>query len=143
MKKKILIVNEASYLSTGFSVYGHELLSRLYQNDKYEVAEFAAYGEENPAERPATPWKFYPNVPSDPEELKAYEAKPSNAFGEWRFERVCLDFKPHIVVDWRDWWFCLSPYTTIVCDKGVTTAAEVQVGDNLLTHTGRYRKVKS
>jgi hypothetical protein len=37
-KKKILLVNEASYLATGFAVYGHEILTRLHKTDKYDIA---------------------------------------------------------------------------------------------------------
>jgi glycosyltransferase involved in cell wall biosynthesis len=106
-KKKILLVNEASYLATGFSVYGHEILTRLHNTDKYELAEFGIYGQDDDARWRSLPWKFYPNQPSEyaTEELQHYNSRPTNMFGEWRFERTCLDFQPDIVWDIRDWWF--------------------------------------
>ena len=46
-KKKILFVSEASWLSTGYSVYTKEILSRLNQIDEFEVAELACYVDRN------------------------------------------------------------------------------------------------
>ena len=33
-----------------------------------------------------------------------YNGNPSNQFGVWKFEQVCLDFKPDIVLSYRDPW---------------------------------------
>jgi glycosyltransferase involved in cell wall biosynthesis len=104
MKKRILLVNEASYLSTGFSVYGWEMLRRLVDSNKFEIAEFGAYGQDDDPRWRSLPWKFYPNQPAEGEEVEKYNNRITNQFGEWRFERTCLDFKPHIVWDIRDWW---------------------------------------
>jgi glycosyltransferase involved in cell wall biosynthesis len=104
MKKKILLVNEASYLSTGFSVYGLEVLNRLHATGKYELAEFGIFAQDEDARWRSTPWKFFPNQPSNQAEIEAYNARTTNQFGEWRFEKTCLQFKPHIVWDIRDWW---------------------------------------
>lgn len=35
MKKRVLLVNEASFMNTGFSVQAMALLQRLYKTDKY------------------------------------------------------------------------------------------------------------
>ena len=43
-KLKILMCSEASFLSSGFSIYAKEILSRLHNTNKYEIAEFASYG---------------------------------------------------------------------------------------------------
>jgi glycosyltransferase involved in cell wall biosynthesis len=104
MKKRILLVNEASFLSTGFSVYGLEILSRLHETGKYDIAEFGVYAQDEDARWRSLPWKFYPNQPSNEAELDVYNSRPGNQFGEWRFEKTCLQFKPHIVWDIRDWW---------------------------------------
>jgi glycosyltransferase involved in cell wall biosynthesis len=106
MRKKILFVNEASYLSTGFSVYGKELLTRLHKKNKYEIAELGAYAEEGDYRNQTVPWKFYPNKPHSQNEAEnqAYNSRQTNPFGEWRFEKTCLEFQPHIVADIRDWW---------------------------------------
>ena len=102
-KKRVLLVAEAHFLSSGFGTYAKELLTRLHATGKYELAEFAAYGRPNP---PDTPWLFYPNMPpdGDKEAHEAYNAHPSHQFGIWRFDKVCLDFKPDIVLSYRDPW---------------------------------------
>lgn len=127
-KPKILLVNEASFLHTGYSVYGKEVLSRLYDTNKYEIAELASYGPVTPTldeiesytrqfgipQMFDLPWRYYGNAPLNQKEHDEYNSSNTNQFGEWRFERTCLDFKPDIVIDIRDWWMMefqqRSPY---------------------------------
>jgi glycosyltransferase involved in cell wall biosynthesis len=111
---RILWCGEASYLNTGYAVYAREILGRLYNTNKYDIAEFACYGEVNSAKdtrRFGVPWRFYGNFPChgndgqpDPKEAEIYNSSQLNQFGEWRFNEVALDFKPHIVWDIRDNW---------------------------------------
>lgn len=108
-KKRVLWVNEASYLSTGYSTYGLEVMKRLHATGKYELAELAAYGDAtDPREARwrGLPWRFYPNMPdrNNEGEVNAYNASPLNQFGQFKFELACLDFKPDVVMDVRDWW---------------------------------------
>jgi len=88
-KKRILFCGEATYLNTGYATYGREVMKRLYQSDKYELAEFASYGE---GSKHNQPWGCYPNMPNTSvmNEVDAYNEKPTNQFGEWRFEEVLL-----------------------------------------------------
>ena len=46
----------------------------------------------------------YSNTPSNDQERKIYDSNPNNAFGLWRFNHVVLDFKPDIVLTYRDPW---------------------------------------
>tara|TARA_Y100001963_G_scaffold159549_1_gene263707 strand:+ start:6168 stop:7832 length:1665 start_codon:yes stop_codon:yes gene_type:complete len=104
-KHKILLCNEASFLFSGYGKYGKEVMSRLYDTGKYELAEFATYGRTNDPRDRGIPWTYYANAPSEKDpRLQEYNNNPSNQFGEWRFERVLLDFKPDIVFDIRDFW---------------------------------------
>jgi len=105
-KKRILFCNEASFLNTGYSVYGREVIGRIFNTNKYEIAEFGIYASKNDQRIKDIPWKIYPNHPdlSVEQEVAEYNACATNAFGEWRFEDVCLDFQPDIVVDIRDFW---------------------------------------
>lgn len=107
-KKRVLLVNEASYLATGFSTYGNEILSRLYKSGEFELAEFGSYARDDDPRNKNIPWKFYPNQPSnnDQEGLKQYHSDRTAQFGSLRFPQVCLDFKPDIVIDIRDYWMC-------------------------------------
>lgn len=103
-KKRILWLGEASFLNTGFSVYGKEVLSRLYLSGKYDIAELAVYGGVGDQRRMDLPWSYYGNMPVSQNEEGAYRSHPANQWGMWRLEQTLLDFKPDIVFDIRDWW---------------------------------------
>ena len=105
-KKRVLFVSEASYLNTGYATYSREVLKRLQATGKYELAEFSIYGKASHPQRGEIPWKNYPNMPEAEDEKgnQNYGAEAANQFGKWRFERVCIDFKPDIVLTIRDWW---------------------------------------
>lgn len=104
-KKRIFIANDASYLASGYGVYGKEILKRLHNSGKYEVAELGCYSTVTNPEIKDIPWKFYPNaVNADDKRFDQYKNNNANQFGAWRFNRAILDFKPHIVFDVRDYW---------------------------------------
>ena len=110
-KKRILFCSEATFLNTGYATYTREILNYLHGTGKYEIAEMAAYGEKNDPRAANIPWKYYgvmPNQNCEPkaseEELQGYNSRPTNQFGEWAFEHVCLDFLPDFVCDIRDFW---------------------------------------
>lgn len=115
MKKRVFLTNDASFLNTGYGIYGKEILTRLHNSEKYEVAELGCYaGLNNPAIA-KIPWKFYPNaVGADDPRYAQYNSNALNQFGLWRFNRCVVDFKPHIVFDIRDYWMFsyqeVSPY---------------------------------
>jgi len=106
MKKiRIFLVNDASFLNTGYSIYGKEILTRLHKNPKFEVAELGCFCENSNPEIKKIPWKFYSNgVSAGDKRLPDYKANSINAFGQWRFNRCVADFMPHIVFDIRDYW---------------------------------------
>lgn len=115
MKKRVFLTNDSSFLDTGYGVYGKEILSRLHNSGKYEVAELGCYASVGSEQIKSIPWKFYPNaVAQNDERINAYKANALNQFGLWRFNRAILDFKPHIVFDVRDYWMLayqeMSPY---------------------------------
>lgn len=114
-KKRVFIANDASYLDTGYGVYGKELLTRLHNSGKYEVAELGCYATVDNPNSKNIPWKFYPNgVNPQDKRITEYKANLLNQFGLWRFNKCILDFKPHIVFDVRDYWMFayqeLSPF---------------------------------
>ena len=104
-KLRVLMVSEASFLSSGFGTYTREILKRLHSTEKYEIAEFACYGKVNDPKDRDIHWRYYANAvnPDDPRS-KEYNSSMENQFGRWRFERVLLDFKPDVVIDVRDYW---------------------------------------
>jgi glycosyltransferase involved in cell wall biosynthesis len=104
-KKRVLLVSEAHYLASGFGTYSKQILRRLHDTGKYEIAEFACYGKASAVQD--TDWLFYANMAeegSSPEEIAAYAEHGVHQFGAWRFDRVCLDFKPDVVLCYRDPW---------------------------------------
>lgn len=115
-KPKILWVNESSVLATGFSVYGHEILTRLQATGKYEIAEIGSYVHPGDERLKDIPWKHYavmPKVVKNPKtgkpanlskDVQKYNSKRTNQFGEWIYNDVLLEFKPDIVIDIRDHW---------------------------------------
>ena len=106
-KKRILFCGEASFLNTGYATYVREMLTYLHATGKYDIAEFGAYANTEHEEARGLPWKFYGTMPSEQSSQAIkdeYNSKPTNQFGEFMFEHVCLDFLPDIVCDIRDFW---------------------------------------
>ena len=118
-KKKVLFISEAAYLNTGYAKYSKEIISRIFNTKNYDIAEFSIYGSPDDPRRASIPWKNYCNLPSNNDEQQGnlYNSNPANQFGAWRFERVCLDFEPDIVLTIRDFWMDSfiyhSPYRRI------------------------------
>lgn len=104
-KLKVLMVSEASFLTSGFGTYAKEILSRLHNTNKYTIAEFACYGKVNDPKDSDIHWKYYANaVDNNDPRSQEYNSSLENQFGRWRFERVLIDFKPDVVIDVRDYW---------------------------------------
>jgi len=98
---RILVVNEASFLHTGYSIYGKNILDRL-NRDGYEVAELAVYTTDTEEKIHNIPWTVFSNLPTTPEEQSRFNSDHSNVYGKFRFEEVICNFQPHIVIDIRD-----------------------------------------
>ena len=92
------MVSEAHFLHSVFGTYAKQILRRLHESGKYELAEFASYGKSSHLSN--TDWLYYGNVPEDhqSEAVKNYNQNQQFAFGSWRFDRVCLDFQPDVVL---------------------------------------------
>lgn len=104
-KKRILSISEASFIPSGFGTYNYEVLKRLYNTGKYEIAELACYGNINSSQANKIPWKYYANCVHDQDPRKQeYDSNPENQWGKWRLERVLLDFQPDICFSIRDPW---------------------------------------
>lgn len=134
-KRRILFSGEYSQLSTGFSTYMGYILPLLYKTGKYEIAEHASYlGPQHPL-LDQVPWLVYPNEPdqNDKKAWNSYMSNKTNVFGKWKFEEVLVDFKPDIV--------CFPGETLVYSKRGYLPIAEIQIGDEVLTHRNRFKKV--
>jgi len=101
-KKKVLFVTESHKMASGFGTYAKQVLPRLAATGKYELAEFASYGDFNSVNN--LDWLYFGNSPDSPEERKIFDQNPANHFGLWRFDKVVMHFKPDIVLTYRDPW---------------------------------------
>lgn len=107
MKKKILFCSEATFLNTGYATYTREILNYLHSTNKYEIAELGSYAHSQDNRAKNIPWKFYGVMPSPhapKNEHDRYNSAPTFQFGEYAFDNVCLDYRPDIVCDIRDFW---------------------------------------
>ncbi len=110
MKTRVLFVNEFSCHNSGYAKYGMEVLKRLSQKEDIEIAELACYGslfsKKDVLQSKDLPWDVFFNIPNldDPVQKKDYLSKKVNEFGLYSFHKVCSIFKPHVVMDIRDWW---------------------------------------
>ena len=96
-KKRILMCAESHSINSGFGLYTREILSRLHKTDKYEIAELSCYNTGQ--SECSVPWKVYPNaVDKTSQDFTTYNANPINAFGQWRFDKVVLNFRPDITL---------------------------------------------
>jgi len=106
MKKRILWVNEASFMNTGFSVQSMECLKRLYALDRYEIHELGSYSPQDDPRANSLPWKFYSAIPDQRDKIgtQRYANSMDGQFGSAVYEDVLLDCKPDIVIHARDPW---------------------------------------
>lgn len=134
-KKRILLVSEASYLGTGYSVYGFEIMKRLHQTGKYELCELGSFGSQTDAGKSKLSWGYFPNLPTpnNQQEYAEYHSDALNKFGAWKFEQACLYFRPDVVFSFRDYWMDefinRSPYRRLFSYFTMPTADSVPQPD--------------
>lgn len=139
-KKRILLVNEFHQLSTGYATYFKHILPYLYNTGEFEIAELAVFLSPGHPQKDQwlsqTPWKVYMNEPpanAPVEAHQAYRSDPLNQLGKFRLDEVLLDFKPDFC--------CVPPGTPVFSEYGYRPIDEIKVGDKVLTHKGRFKKV--
>jgi glycosyltransferase involved in cell wall biosynthesis len=107
-KPKILFNTEFTRLSTGYSIYGYELLKALHKMDKYEILELASYARGNDPYHQQlmreSPWKVIPVMPNNEVEQREYDSNPINEFGAYKFDQTCLEHQPDIICSFTDIW---------------------------------------
>lgn len=148
-KRRVLFVGEASFLATGFSTYWNEVLKRLHSMGEFELFEIGSYAHGDDHRCQQIPWKFYPVAPpqNNQEAMREYQIDcngrfPTRQFGEGIFSDVCLDCRPDLVFDIRDFWMCFKKGTPTVCGDGsIKSIEDIRVGDDVLSHTGETNKV--
>lgn len=103
MRKRVIIGGDTSTANSGFAVYKRNLLKGLMDSGLFEVAEVGFGGDIK--HRELVPWKYYPtNVSPDDPRFKEFASNSFNEYGVWRWDKVCLHFKPTHVVSSADPW---------------------------------------
>lgn len=112
MRPRILWCGEFSQLKTGYAVYAHEVLTRWFNTKKYDIAEQCCYAHQSDPRIQNVPWVTYCNLPdpNNEQQKQQYASSPTAQFGDWRFEEICIDFRPHIICDIRDFWMMSNQY---------------------------------
>lgn len=104
-KRKILLLGENPAACSGFGKYNKEVMTRLYNSNKFELAELSCYSTIEDQRLYNIPWKLYCNaVKSGDNRFAEYNRNPVNNFGNWRLEKTLLDFRPDILIGYRDFW---------------------------------------
>lgn len=103
MKLKVLFVSESPFVGTGYGVYTDNVLKRLADTGKYDLALHAIYGPINDIRARRLPYIYYGNQPLNPNDQE-YKSYHNAQFGGWRFNHICCDFRAHCVQDLRDVW---------------------------------------
>lgn len=114
-KKRILLCGEYSGLNSGYANWSRNLLNHLSYTNKYDIAELACFCNLEDIKNKPARWKIYPNaVQSTDKRYSSYKNSINNTYGQWRFDPVCLDFQPDIVIDFRDpWMFEYQSYSPL------------------------------
>lgn len=144
-KLKILFSGEASYSSTGYGRISHELLTRLHDSGKYRLSELGSFAECNDPRDTSIRWKYYANQVSDKDpRWGQFNSNEQNKTNAWRFDKVCLDFKPDIVLTIRDStmdsWIQLSPlrkYFYFIASPSVDSAPQIDDWVSYMLHCDR------
>ncbi|TXT66104.1 MAG: hypothetical protein BAJALOKI3v1_50104 [Promethearchaeota archaeon] len=105
-KPKIIWSGEASFLNTGFSVIANQILSRLYDTNKYEIVEIGSYAKTSDPRSNELPWTFYGVIPEDHETKykQEFDSSVYAQFGEKRLPHVMLQEKPDALICITDQW---------------------------------------
>lgn len=114
-KRRILVCGEYSQLNSGYANWSRNLLNGLSELNKYELAELACFCTVDHLKNKNHKWKVYANSvsPSD-DRVSSYKSSINNTYGQWRFDPVCLDFRPDVVIDFRDpWMFEYQSYSAL------------------------------
>jgi intein/homing endonuclease len=116
------------------------------------------------------PWKVIFNIPNKNDQIaQQMYAERNKRFGDskyggWAFDNVCAQEHPDTVIAIRDFWYdkfivespaskymnvvlmatvdsCFTSKTPITCIDDIKNIEDIIVGDRVLTHSGKYKKV--
>lgn len=108
MKKiKILLSSEWSKLGTGYGNINKALGNFFIKNKDFETIELASYCFDDNLERFSSDWTVVPAGPnrSNKQLMDQYNSNFYNQFGAYRGDSVIAEWKPDVIIDFRDYWY--------------------------------------
>jgi len=107
-KKKILFQSDFSLAKTGFGRNAREILTYLYNTNKYEIVHYCCSLPYSHPHLKVTPWKSIGSLPDNPQEMEALNKDPNMArmasYGGYLLDKVMQDEKPDIYIAVQDIW---------------------------------------
>lgn len=107
-KKKLLFHSDSALAKTGFGRNSKELLSYLYDTDKYEIYHYCCGANKNSEELNRTPWKSIGALPNDKSLLMKLNQDPQQGkdvnYGGYFINDVIKEIKPDVYIGAQDIW---------------------------------------
>ena len=107
-KKKILFQSDFSLAKTGFGRNTRELLTYLYNTNKYEIVNYSCSLQYSHPQLKLTPWKSIGSLPDNPQELENLNKDPNMArmasYGGYLLDKVISEEKPDVYIAVQDIW---------------------------------------
>lgn len=106
-KIKVMVVNECSFLASGYGRYGHNLLTHLHKDPRFEMIEMGTFYTLGDERANSIPWKFCPNFPSvslSKQEIEEFTKSQECQMGYALFDAIALQERPHVVLNITDYW---------------------------------------
>ncbi len=107
-KKRLLFHSDSALAKTGFGRNSKEVLSYLYETDKYEILHYCCGTIKGDPSLNRTPWKCEGTMPSDKDLLVRLNQDPQQGrevnYGGYYLNDVVKDFKPDVYIGAQDIW---------------------------------------
>jgi glycosyltransferase involved in cell wall biosynthesis len=107
-KKKLLFHSDSALAKTGFGRNSKEVLSYLYETNKYEIVHYCCGMVKGDPSLQRTPWKCEGAMPADKNLLVKLNQDPQQGrevnYGGYYINDVIKNFKPDVYIGAQDIW---------------------------------------
>jgi len=107
-KKRLLFHSDSALAKTGFGRNSKEILSYLYETDKYEILHYCCGTVKGDPALNRTPWKCEGTMPANKDLLVKLNQDPQQGrevnYGGYYLNDVVKEFKPDVYIGAQDIW---------------------------------------
>lgn len=107
-KKRLLFHSDSSLAKTGFGRNSKEILSYLYETNKYEILHYCCGMVKGDPTLNRTPWKCQGTMPANKALLEQLNQDPQQGrevnYGGYFLNDIVKDFKPDVYIGVQDIW---------------------------------------